>query len=255
MFGRFRKRSYQLEHIDIGDYTPEEYERCIVELQFVNRWMGDKRALRNSLLQDIRRLGLTEFSVLDVGAGSGELLRMTEAWARETYRHANLVGLELNAQSAAAMQLESPNPIKSVQGNALQLPFANNSFDYAISSLFTHHLGDADLITVLQEMSRVAKRRIFIIDLHRHPMAYFLYTTLGKLVLHERLLREDGALSILRSFKPDEFRKLAERAGLRKVRVERSFPFRLVLIAKPSVTLASGDEYQAPSLDRMRLAS
>jgi hypothetical protein len=40
-----------------------------------------------------------------------------------------------------------------------------------------------------------------VIDLHRHPIAYFLYTTLGKIVLHNRLLRHDGALSILRSFK------------------------------------------------------
>ena len=76
-------------------------------------------------------------------------------------------------------------------------------------------------------MSRVAKRRIFVIDLHRHPIAYFLYTTLGKLVLHNRLLRHDGALSILRSFKADELLELAQRAGLQDVSVERQFPYRL----------------------------
>jgi hypothetical protein len=80
-------------------------------------------------------------------------------------------------------------------------------------------------------MSRVARRRIFVIDLHRDPVPYFFYTTLGKLVLKNRLLRHDGALSILRSFKADELEKLGQRAGLRDVLVEHHFPARLVLSA------------------------
>ena len=62
-------------------------------------------------------------------------------------------------------------------------------------------------------------------------MAYFLYTTLGKLVLRNRLVRNDGALSILRSFKPDELLALAQRAGLSDIWIERHFPYRLVLSA------------------------
>jgi hypothetical protein len=41
MFDQFRERSLELEHLDKGDYTAEEYEGCIVELQRVNRWLGD----------------------------------------------------------------------------------------------------------------------------------------------------------------------------------------------------------------------
>jgi len=71
MFERFRHRSYELENIDKGTYTPEEYEGCIVELQRVNEWLGDAKALRGSLLKEIERQGLGAFSILDVGAGSG----------------------------------------------------------------------------------------------------------------------------------------------------------------------------------------
>ena len=81
-------------------------------------------------------------------------------------------------------------------------------------------------------MSRVARRRIIVIDLHRHPVAYFLYTTIARLVLKNRLIRHDGALSILRSFKADELFELAKRAGLREAWVERHFPFRLALNAQ-----------------------
>jgi len=32
MLEKFRQRSYELEHLDKGDYKPEEYEGCNVEL-------------------------------------------------------------------------------------------------------------------------------------------------------------------------------------------------------------------------------
>jgi len=234
MFSKFRQRSLELEHLDKGDYTPEEYEGCIVELQRVNRWLGDASALRTSLLGEIDHLGLRSFSVIDVGAGSGELLRIIAEWARKTDRIAQLVGVELNARSAQAIVQESTKfpGISAARADAFQLPFRDEQFDFAICSLFTHHFKDDQVIRILQELSRVALRGIFVIDLHRHPVAYWFYTTVGRLFLHNRLIREDGALSILRSFAPSEFAELARRANLKDIEVARHFPYRLVLTAR-----------------------
>lgn len=233
MFERFGRRSYELEHLDKGDYTREEYEGCIVELQRVNRYLGDASAMRRSVLAEVEREGLREFSLLDVGAGSGELLRVAARWAKESGRQAHLLGLELNARSCRAILEESESfPfISAVRGDALRLPFADDAFDYSMCSLFTHHLRDEQVRSVLAEMARVAHRRIFVIDLHRHLVAYYLYTTVGRLFLHNRLIREDGALSILRSFRPEELLSLAAGTPLRDVKVKRHFPFRLVLSA------------------------
>ena len=76
MLEKFRHRSLEPENLDKGTYTPEEYEGCLVELRRVNEWLGDANALRDSLLKEIERSDLRSFSVLDVGAGSGELLRV-----------------------------------------------------------------------------------------------------------------------------------------------------------------------------------
>ena len=233
MFDQFRQRSKEIEHLDKGDYTAEEYEGCIVELQRVNRWLGDARALRHSLLVEIERLNLQDFSVIDVGAGSGELLGVIATRARETGRQPLLTGVELNARSAKAIaERASTFPeISAVRADAFHLPFADDQFDYALCSLFTHHFRDAEVVTILRELQRVAARGVYVIDLHRHPIAYFFYSTIGRLFLHNRLIREDGALSILRSFKPEELLGLARRAGLVDPHIERHFPYRLVLAA------------------------
>jgi len=234
MFEKFRQRSLEPENLDKGSYTPEEYEGCLVELRRVNEWLGDANALRDSLLKEIGQRDLRSFSVLDVGAGSGELLRVTAKWARETSRQASLVGLELNERSAQAILDESTDfrEISSVRASGLQLPFGDNSFDYVIQSLTLHHFDDAGAVKILIEMARVARGGIFVIDLNRNPVAYLFYTTIGHLFLHNRLIREDGALSILKSFTPEEMEQIAKQAGLPNAKVEKHFPSRLVLSSK-----------------------
>jgi len=235
MFEQFRQRSLELEHLDKGDYTAEEYEGCLVELRRVNRWLGDARALRGSLLSEIEKTEWRSFSAVDVGAGSGELLRVVAKWSRRDGRLSKLVGVELNQRSAQAILEQSREfpEISAARGDAFHLPFADNQFDYAICSLFTHHFRNGDVVRILRELGRVAARRIFVIDLHRHPVAYYFYTTVGRLFLHNRLIREDGALSILRSFLPSELVLSAQQAGLENVSVRRRFPYRLVLSAAP----------------------
>jgi ubiquinone/menaquinone biosynthesis C-methylase UbiE len=231
--GQFGQRSYEPEHIDTGDYTPEEYEGCLAELRRVNRWLGDLSALQRSVLPDIQRGGARTFMLLDVGAGTGELLREVALAARRREVTTRLLGLELNERAAVGLLEESHEfpEVASVRGDALRLPFADGAFDYVMCSLFTHHFRDDACVRVLREMARVARRRIYCIDLHRHPVAYYFYTTVGRIILHNRLVREDGALSILRAFRPEELRRLGSRAGLKEVKVERRFPYRLVLSA------------------------
>src|ERR1044072_3485571 len=102
MLDRFKQRSHRLEHIDTGNYTAAEYEDCISELQFVNRWMGDAHSLKATLLREIESQSLASFSILDIGAGSGELLRVAAMWARQNDRQLSAVGLELNESMAGA---------------------------------------------------------------------------------------------------------------------------------------------------------
>jgi ubiquinone/menaquinone biosynthesis C-methylase UbiE len=227
----FKERSLKLERIDTGDYTAAEYDRFLVDIRKVNRYTGDNRALRKTLLSRIDSGQADNFTVLDVGAGSGELLRTIARFAKGRGKKAFLTGLELNSRSANSILEESGAfpEITSVRGDALCLPFAESSFDFVISSLFAHHLTDSQIGGALKEMSRVAKYGVYLIDLHRHPLAYLSYKAFCAAFRISPLVRQDGSLSILRAFHPDELSKYAAEAGLKEYSVSRSFPFRLVL--------------------------
>jgi ubiquinone/menaquinone biosynthesis C-methylase UbiE len=227
-------RSNEPERIDTGDYTEEEYKTFLREIRFINRWIGDRWALQRSLLKKIAESNLTEFSVLDVGAGSGELLTEIAHFARKTNRKPGLVGLDLNPLSAVAIAEagQRSGEIRSVQGNALDLPFPDDAFDYAICSLFTHHLTDDAIVDVLKEMKRVSRRGVYVIDLHRERGAYRMYKIFCAIFRISRLVRDDGLLSIKKGFQPDELRRLAERAGFGRVKASSVFPARIVVSAK-----------------------
>lgn len=227
----FKTRSEKLERIDTGDYTTEEYDRFLEDIRKVNRYAGDSRALKNTVIRELRTSSVDDFRILDVGAGSGELLRQIARFARKAGKDAELTGIELNAHSARSIIGESLRfpEITSVRGDALRLPFPDGAFDYVISSLFAHHLTNGQIIGALQEMGRVSSRGIFLIDLHRHPLALAMYKGFCTAFRISQLVRQDGSLSILRGFKAEELLDLAKEAGFEAPEITRSFPFRLVL--------------------------
>ncbi len=227
----FKTRSTKAERIDTGDYTPEEYATFLREIRFINQRLGDRAALEKTLLAEIARLDLKEFSVLDVGAGTGELLGAIAEFARSRGCKARLVGLDLNELSikevaAEGLQFEEIVPVR---GNALNLPFADNSFDYAICSLFTHHLTDEQIPIALREMSRVARRGIVVIELDRSVTAWFLYQLFCLAYRISPLVRQDGSLSIRKGFTCREMIEIGNAAKLVNPFVQKHVPYRVVM--------------------------
>lgn len=232
MFASFKQRSYRLERLDTGDYTLEEYAKWQREMNAIHRVFGETRALRNSLVSEILASREPQVSILDVGAGSGELLRTLSKSLNG--KKAFLAGVELDAEAARSIRnIKSGCELVAVRSDAMQLAFADDSFDYAFCTLILHHLSDEQAVTMLCEMSRVAKKKIFVVDLNRSRVAYYFYKIASRIFL-QRLTQEDGALSILRSFRPDEMRVLAEKACLTDISIQNSIANRLVLSGSKS---------------------
>src|SRR5262249_49894698 len=146
------------------------------QLNSVGKWLGGHRASLNAL----KRVPQPIESILDVGCGGGH---MTLLMGHE-YPQAKVVGIELNPSAieyAKGNQKKQPSPSPNVtfqwrrQAELLGSP---KSYDVVISSLVCHHMEDAELIDFLKKACTVAKKRVIVNDLHRHPIALWTFQAL-----------------------------------------------------------------------------
>jgi len=108
-------------------------------------------------------MGLAELmgpieSVLDVGAGTGRgVEKLKTRWPR-----ARVMGVEPVAALREVGYAKGISRQELVDGDALNLPFANDSFDFVIETGVLHHIRTP--LAAVTEMVRVAKKGVMISD-------------------------------------------------------------------------------------------
>ena len=115
-----------------------------------------------------------------------------------------VIGVDLHGRTLefAREQVAGEARIRLLCADALRLPFEAGSFDYALSSMFLHHLSDADAVSALVEMDRVASRGVIAADLLRRPVAYWGIRFLTH--FSSPMVRHDARVSVLQAFTRQE---------------------------------------------------
>jgi ubiquinone/menaquinone biosynthesis C-methylase UbiE len=129
----------------------------------------------------------------------------------------------------AAERLGERRGITLQQADATALPFADLSFDLAMMSLALHHFDGAVAVQVLREMARVA-RVVLINDLRRSRVAWAFARLVFPLFTRNRFTRNDGPISVLRAYTPQEARGLARDAGWSSIAVRKHPGYRMALV-------------------------
>ncbi|HYI41940.1 MAG TPA: methyltransferase domain-containing protein [Allosphingosinicella sp.] len=212
------------EQMDDPSLDPQVYDQVLKGLGRVNAWTFAARPTLSFLGRATR--GREGFSLLDVGSGEGGMLRTIAQWARKKGLAARLTGIDLNPKSEDVARAMTPGemPIDYRTGDYREL----GRFDVVVSSLVAHHMTDGQLRDFLRWMEANSDRGWFVNDLHRHGFAYFGFPLLATLLRVHRIVRQDGRLSIARSFRPGDWRAILADAGIADgVRIRRYFPFRL----------------------------
>ena len=114
-----------------------------------------------SYSKTLARINLQEDSkVLDLGCGTGELLKILE----DLFPSSELTGIDLTEEMLAIAKQKLSNKVKLFLGSAASLPFDSKSFDWVIMSNMIGHLSDKK--AVLKEAHRVLKNlgKIVITD-------------------------------------------------------------------------------------------
>jgi 2-polyprenyl-3-methyl-5-hydroxy-6-metoxy-1,4-benzoquinol methylase len=219
-----KQRVRDEEQMDDPSLDSKVYDEVLKGLGRVNRWTFAARPTLDFLRRGTR--AAKSFSLLDVGSGEGGMLRVVAKWAAKRGLQAKLTGVDLNPKSEGVARAMTPAdvPIAYRTGDYRDL----GRFDFVVSSLVAHHMTDDQLRDFLRWMEANSDRGWFVNDLHRHGFAYSGFPLLTTLLGVHRIVRQDGQLSIARSFRPEEWRAILANAGVTEgVKVRRYFPFRL----------------------------
>ncbi len=231
-------RTDQKELLDGSEWTPTELAGNFRDIERVNRYLGGVtltvRAV-SRVAESCKTSGM--LSVLDVGTGSADIPVGVARWARKAHRPVAITGVD--SQQAvlqlAGQRIGAYPEIRLQPATVPALAFSDASFDIAMCSLVAHHLVPYELERLLREMSRVARTAVIVNDLLRNRLSYNAARLLGGLSTHNRLTRNDGPLSIQKSYTLDELRGIMLAAGLRVVDVGQYALYRVAITAVPEM--------------------
>jgi ubiquinone/menaquinone biosynthesis C-methylase UbiE len=205
---------------------PEEARASLADLVRINQRWGGHSTLRK-LLDDAIPLN-ESFTLLDVGAASGDMGR----FVRQLRPGAKVTNLDYIATHLSPTGSDS-GPSDCVTADAFSLPFADGAFDYVFNSLFLHHFTNDQVVALLSEFRRVARRQVLVIDLWRHPIPYYFMSLTQPLFGWQPVTVSDGQISVEAAFHPRELRELAAHAGLHDIHTRAYVPaFRIALRAQ-----------------------
>jgi SAM-dependent methyltransferase len=218
----FNQRSQLAELMDAPS-SREEMRACLRDLAWTNRWTLAYRPQihwLDSLADKLSSLA-DPVRILDVGSGYGDGLCRIEEWAESRGIAVELTGLDLNpdAKIIAAEAAPASSRIRWVTGDV---------FAYAppqpphlvVSSLFTHHLSEDNIVRFLRWMEKHAKLGWFINDLSRAAVPYYSFKVFSKLAKLHPFVQHDGPISIARSFVPQDWQRMCAAAGLEEQDVD-----------------------------------
>lgn len=247
------KRVRQPELMDDPALGPAAHEHALASLNWTNRVLGAHRRLYGHLaeLGDPERISLADF-----GAGGGGLLghiikrrggtpehgqdRRPAEHGRDHRAASNgqdafppiLLGVDASPFALACARGWQGPELKCAVADVRRVPLADGSVDVVTCQLLLHHFDEPDVVAILREAARVARRGILIADLSRSGPALVLTWLTTRLVSRSKVFHQDGPRSVRAAYRPREMARLAEQAGLRGARVKSVFPFRWVLVWK-----------------------
>jgi ubiquinone/menaquinone biosynthesis C-methylase UbiE len=217
------KRVVVEELLDSDAGTPAEVAGSLKDLRMFNSWFGGVHTMSSLLRRVAQKRGLKQISWVDVAGGEGYVATRTQRSLARSGISSQPVILD-----RASTHLGNIHP--AVCGDALALPFRDNSFDAVGCSLFVHHLEPDEIVRFAQEGLRVAHHAFLIQDLQRHPL-HLALGYLGTPIYRSRITRHDALASVRRAYTVDEVRKILSRvAPAENIEIRKFFLFRMGVI-------------------------
>jgi SAM-dependent methyltransferase len=218
--------------MDRPDNEVDDLADALDDIRLTNRYLGGRRALLRGLAPYLAsHTGNARLEILDVGTGGADLPVAMVRHARRVGLEARVIAVDLDpgVTDLAARAVAGHRGIRVIRADASSLPFRDAAFDVVTASMFLHHFDGPGAVRLLAEFRRVARHAVVINDLRRHLLPWGFIYLAARLTRRAPMYVHDAPLSVLRGFTDQELVLLAREAGARELRVDRHWPFRLVL--------------------------
>jgi 2-polyprenyl-3-methyl-5-hydroxy-6-metoxy-1,4-benzoquinol methylase len=226
-FSQRSARSELMDDLAIEGDVLEETLELLERINAASRGPQISLAGMESLVPE----ATTSLSVLDVGTGAGDIPRHINRWAEERGIDATVTGIDLSDTTVeyARRQSAGHDGLRFEVRDLFDMP-DTEQFDVVHASLVLHHFAGDDAARALDKMASLCRLGVIVNDLQRHPVSW-LGLRLGLPILTtNKMIRNDGPLSVLRGFTRRELRHLARQAGLGRACVAWQLPFRWLLV-------------------------
>jgi 2-polyprenyl-3-methyl-5-hydroxy-6-metoxy-1,4-benzoquinol methylase len=218
-----RERSTAEEWMDDAAATEPYFAGALRDLARVNRLTFALRPTLRWLDRLARATGARRLSILDVGAGGGDMLRAIARWGERRGIAVALTGLD-RSPWAAPHAAASGTPGEFLTGDLFTLDPARR-FDVVLCSQLAHHLPDPELVRFLGWMEDRARLGWMISDIHRHWFAWAFAWGLTRAMRCHPMVVHDSTISVARSFVRTDWERLLAQAGI-GAEIRWVFPFR-----------------------------
>jgi ubiquinone/menaquinone biosynthesis C-methylase UbiE len=228
----FSQRSSAIEIMDDLTSSGEIIDQTLPELDVINHLLGGNQVTLRGLHSLLKSKSAGGLHVVDLGCGSGEMLKLVAQKLRATNPQSTFTGIDANANIMHYAQKHVADfpEISIVAEDILGDRFKELKFDIVLATLFFHHFSSTQLIDIFKGLKQQSKIGIVINDLHRHWLAYYSIKFLTKLFSRSAMVKSDGPISVLRGFKKHELIEILQKSGIENYTLKWKWAFRWQLI-------------------------
>lgn len=152
-------------------------------------------------------------TVLDIGAGSGDVNRSLLRWAEARGVELTITLADITEEACVEARLvyrDEPR-VKVVQRDLFTLDAA--CADIVTGTQFVHHFSSDELPKVIRQMLAASRLGVVLGDIHRHWLAWAAVWAVTRIISRNRYIRHDGPLSVAKGFTAADWQSLQQTLG------------------------------------------
>lgn len=229
------KRSDKAEIMDDFSMKGEVLKDALDKIASINRLLGGNKVTMQGVRLLTKKLDADKvLTIADFGCGNGDMLRALAEYGQKRGLKMKLIGIDANHFTVNyARSLSTAYENISYQcSDIFSEQSLKNNFDIILCTLTLHHFSDHDIDKLISGTLSKAKIGFVVNDLHRSPVAYYLFKGLCFLFGLNEMSEKDGLVSILRGFKKEDLERFSMKFKFKEYSIKWKWAFRYQWIVK-----------------------